>query len=299
MAVDFVAAGIAAALLAAGTPAIVEQTGPRVLVAGPMARQALTYGAEPRQGLELFTRAAAGRAPLIVYLHGGGWSAGSPRAGSGGVQAEHFTSRGFAYATISYRFVPTATVEDQLRDVAAAIAFLRRQNGVDPDRIVLIGHSSGAHLAAMVGSDPAWLEAVGTQFGAVKAVMLLDPAALDIPPIMAMGGGGTVERYYKPAFGDDPARQSALSPMKHVEPPNAPAWLMLHDVNNPLAAMQSGDFAAGLRAAGTNHVAVEPIAQTTHLRLNDEIGRPDDVATGLIDRFLAGALPETQRPRFR
>ena len=58
---------LAALALAAATPAIVAQSGPHVLVAGPTRVQALTYGPEPRQGLELFTRGKE-RAPLIVYL---------------------------------------------------------------------------------------------------------------------------------------------------------------------------------------------------------------------------------------
>jgi arylformamidase len=286
-----------AALIAAATPAIVAQAGPHVLIAGPTRVQALTYGPEPRQGLELFTR-GRGRAPLIVYLHGGGWSAGSPKDGSRGAQADHFTSRGFAYATVAYRYVPAVTVEQQLADVARAVAFLRRQPGVDRDRIVLVGHSSGAHMAALLGSDPSYLAATKVPFAALRAVILLDPAVLDVPPLMASGSGGTIDRYFRPAFGDDPARQSALSPMKHSAAPNAAAWLVLHDANNGFAAMQSGDFAAGLIGVGAV-ARVEAVPGTTHMRLNNEIGAEGDRATALIDTFLVETLPETRRPRFR
>lgn len=289
-----------AALLAAATPGVVAQQGAHVLVAGPVTSRTLRYGPAPRQSAELFVREKAGRAPLIVYLHGGGWSAGTPRAGSGGAQADHFTGAGYAYATIGYRFVPEATVEDQLADVAQGIALLRQQKGVDPDRIVLLGHSSGGHLAAMLGADPSWLDKAGVPFEAVKAVVLLDPAAIDVPPIMAAGrGAGTVVRYYQPAFGDDPARQAALSPLHHTEAPNAPAWLMLHDVNNPLAGMQSEQLSVALVAAGAREATVVPVKDTTHLRLNDEIGRPGNPATAEIDAFLARTFPEGQRARVR
>ena len=86
--------------------------------------------------------------------------------------------------------------------------------------------------------------------------------------------------------------------MKHGAEPNAPAWLMLHDANNGFAAMQSGDFAAGLIGAGAA-ARVEAIPGTTHMRLNNEIGADSDRATALIDAFLAETLPETRRPRFR
>lgn len=291
---------LSAGLLAAATPAVVAQPGPHVLVPGPMVVRSLHYGPAPRQVAQLFVRGKAGRAPLIVYLHGGGWTAGTPSAGSAGAQPDHFTGSGYAYATIGYRFVPDATVEEQLADVAQGIALLRRQKGVDPDRIVLVGHSSGGHLAALLGTDPAWLDKAGVPLGAVKAVVLLDPAAIDIPPIMGTGRGvGTIERYYRPAFGDDPARQAALSPLRHAEPPNAPAWLMLHDVNNPLAGIQSQQLSVALIAAGADEASVQPIQDTTHLRLNDEIGRPLNKATAEIDAFLARTLPHTRRPRMR
>jgi arylformamidase len=288
---------LAALAFAAATPAIVAQTGPHALVAGPTRVRALNYGPEPRQGLELFTRGKE-RAPLIVYLHGGGWSAGSPKDGSRGAQADHFTARGFAYATVAYRYVPAVTVEQQLADVARSIAFLRRQPGVDRQRIVLIGHSSGAHMAALLGTAPSHLAAAEVPFAALRAVVLLDPAVLDVPPLMAAGGGGTIDRYFRPAFGDDPARQSELSPMKHSAAPNAPAWAILHDANNGFAATQSGEFAAALIGAGAA-ARVEAIAGTTHMRLNNEIGADGDRATALIDAFLAEAVPETRRPRFR
>jgi arylformamidase len=289
---------LSAALLAAATPAIVAQQGPRALVAGPVLKQALVYGPEQRQYLELFTKARAGRAPLIVYLHGGGWSAGSPKAGSGGAQAEFYTARGFAYAGIGYRYVPGVSVEQQLGDVARAIAFLRKRPEIDGRRIVLVGHSSGAHMAALLGSDPAHLEAAGVPFAAVRGVVLLDPAALDVPPLMAARGNPTIERYFRPAFGDDPARWSALSPMKQAAAPNAPAWLILHDANNLLAGQQGAELAAGLIAAGAG-ARVEAVAGTTHVRLNDEIGQAGDRASDAIAAFLAEAMPDTRRSRFR
>lgn len=296
---DVIGMIFAAALLAAATPSIAEQAGPHVLVAGPTVARTIVYGPEPRQGLELFTRTGAGKAPLIVYLHGGGWSAGSPKDGSKGAQADHWTSLGYAYATVAYRFVPVVDAEDQLRDVAKAIAMLRQEPGVDGRRIILMGHSSGGTMAAQLGTDPRWLAQAKVPFDAVKAVVLLDPSVLDLPPVMAVKGDPTVDRYFRPAFGDDPARQSALSPVKQTEAPNAPAWLILADANNGFARAQGGDLAAGLLAAGAAEAKVVPIAGTTHMRLNNEIGAPDDKATAEIDVFLARALPEMQKARRR
>jgi acetyl esterase/lipase len=288
---------LSAALLTAATPAIVQQRGARLFVAGPTTSRILAYGPEARQGLELFTRVNSGRSPLIVYVHGGGWSTGSPKDGARGSQPDHFTSRGYAYATVAYRFVPAVTVEQQLSDIAEAIAYLRRLPEVQPDSIVLIGHSSGAHLAALLATDPAYLGAANVPFEAVRGVVLLDPAALDVSPFMA-GGGGAIDRYYRPAFGSSPERWSALSPIKHLAEPNAPAWAVFYDANNMAAAMQGADLAAGLIGAGAD-ARLENVNGTSHLRLNNEIGQPGDRTTISIDTFLTRLFPERQRSRRR
>lgn len=289
---------LAALLLGAATPSIADQAGPRVLVVGQTAARSFAYGSEPRQTVELFTRGKE-RAPLIVYIHGGGWSAGSPKSGARGAQADHFTAAGYAYATAGYRFVPDVTVEQQLGDIAVAVALLRRQQGVDPGRIVLIGHSSGAHLAALIGTDPRYLRSARVPFEALRGVVLLDPAVLNVPPAMAATGNPTIDRYFRPAFGDDPARQSALSPLVHAEAPNAPYWLSLYDSGNLFSATQSADLSAALIGAGAKAASFAAVSGTTHMRLNNEIGAPGDRATGLIDAFLARAMPESRRPRFR
>lgn len=287
---------LTSALLAAATPVMTAQAGERRLVGGPVASQSLAYGPAPRQTLRLFTRKAAGRAPLLLYVHGGGWSAGTPDAGAFD-QPAHFTARGYAWGTAGYRFVPDARVEDQAADLAAAIAKARQSPGVDPDRIVLVGHSSGGHLAALLAADPQWLAGAGVPFAALRGVILLDPAALDPAMILGSGAtGGTIDAYFRPAFGAEPARWATLSPLAQAAAPNAPAWLILHDRANGLAGFQGQQLARDLVRAGAAPVIVEAIDGTTHLRLNDEIGRDGDVATGRIDAFLDRIFPDMMRP---
>lgn len=290
---------IGAALFAAATPEIAAREGTRRLVAGELGSTVLSYGDDPRQQLRLYTRRGAGRAPLVLYVHGGGWSAGSPDAGAHG-QPAHLTARGYAWATAGYRFVPSATVEQQAGDLAAAIAAARRAKGVDPDRVVLIGHSSGGHLAALLGTDPRWLAGAGVPFEALRAVVLLDPAALDVRAILGSGAaGGTIDAFFRPAFGSDPARWDAVSPLAQAAAPNTPGWLFLHDAANVLAGAQSQQLARDLVRAGASPVIVQSITDTSHLRLNDEIGRPGDPATAALDAFLDRVFPGMTRPRAR
>ena len=119
--------------------------------AGAMPTVTVSYGNDARQAIDFYRARGTGTAPLIVFIHGGAWSMGDKRQASGR-KPGHFTGAGYAFASINYRLVPQATVEQQAADVASAIDMLRfraEEYGIDPNRIALMGHSAGAHLAAL------------------------------------------------------------------------------------------------------------------------------------------------------
>lgn len=95
----------------------------------------------------------SGPAPLLVHVHGGGWAIGNRRWDREG---RRHARLGIASATVDYRLSGEATYPAAVRDVVAAVTWLRREAadaaGIDPDRVVLIGESAGAHLSALVGS---------------------------------------------------------------------------------------------------------------------------------------------------
>ena len=247
----------------------------------------LAYGGDPKQRLDLLVPPGAKRAPLLLFVHGGGWSIGDKRTGAG-VKAAHFTNAGWAFASANYRLVPQATVEQQAADIAAVIAWARANaaaHGLDPDRIVLMGHSSGAHLAALVGTDPRYLAAAGVPIAAVKGVILLDGAGYDIAGQMARPGN-PVGAMYDAAFGKDPARQKALSPTLHAAAPNVANWLILPIERRADSQAQSKALAAGLSRAGASTLVVA-VPGESHGSLNMGLGEAGDFATGEVDRFLA------------
>ena len=254
----------------------------------PPGTRELSYGADAKQKMDLLVPANATRAPLLLFVHGGGWSIGDKRAGAG-VKAAHFTSSGWAFASANYRLVPQASVEQQAADIAAAIAFARAhaaENGLDPDKIVLMGHSAGAHLVALIGTDPRYLAAAGVPMSAVKGVVLLDGAGYDIAGQMARPGN-PVAGMYDAAFGKDPARQKALSPTLQAAAPNVANWLILPIERRDDSKAQSQGLAAALRSAGAS-AKVVPVPGESHLTLNKDLGEQGDFATAEIDKFLAG-----------
>lgn len=247
------------------------------------------YGADPKQRLDLVRPAGAAKAPVLVFVHGGGWSIGDKRH-SAATKAAHFSGKGWAFASVNYRLVPNATVEQQAADVAAALGWLRvhaAAQGLDPDRIVLMGHSAGAHLAALVATDPRFVAAAGVPLASVRGVVLLDGAGYDVARQMG-DRGNRVSGMYQAAFGSDPARQRALSPTVHAAAPNALDWLILPIERRDDSIGQSNQLAAALRAAGSK-AEVVPVPGESHSSLNKGLGEAGDFATARIDSFL-GAI---------
>jgi acetyl esterase/lipase len=248
----------------------------------------VVYGTDARQQVDLYTPDdAVGDAPLVVFVHGGGWQIGNRSL----VQAkpQHFKEAGYVFASAGYRLLPDAPVEQQAADLGAALKALRAQaetGGFDPDTIVLMGHSAGAHLAALVASDPQY---AGDAFGAIRGVVLLDGAGYDV---MTAAATPTMElpTLYKDVFGTDPARQKALSPITHVGGKDAPHWLALYVAERPGSKMQSEALMGALAKAGKDAKAVA-ITGTDHGRMNRELGTDAGKAqTEAVDAFLKRVL---------
>jgi acetyl esterase/lipase len=229
------------------------------------------------------------KAPVLLFIHGGGWSIGD-KAHAAGSKARWANAKGWAFASANYRLVPQATVESQAADIASAIAWLRSnaaKEGLDPDRIVLMGHSAGAHLAALVGTDPQYLKAAGVPMSAIKGVVLLDGAGYDIAQ-QAAAPHNPVKSRYDAAFGADPKRQAALSPTRQAAAPNVSRWLILPIERRADSQAQSKGLADALNRAGAS-ASVVAVPDESHGSLNKGLGEAGDFATEQVEGFLAGA----------
>jgi arylformamidase len=210
----------------------------------------LTYGTHADQRILLYPAPdRAKRPPLAIYVHGGGWQRGNPEMVD--AKPAWFNGHGWAFASVGYRMLPDHPVEEQARDVGRAIAHLRGEAarlGYDPDRILLLGHSAGAHLTALVATDPGY---AGEHFAAIKGALPIDGAGYDVAAQLAKGGLMT-RRIYQPAFGDDPARHAALSPIAHVGKPDVAAWLLLYAKERKDSREQNRNLGDSLRSAGAS-----------------------------------------------
>lgn len=256
--------------------------------------QTIAYGKDPLQVLDLWLpKARAGKAPLVLYVHGGGWKRGSKDSATGRAKPVHYPEQGYAFASINYRLVPAATVEQQAADVASALAALLAKAdalGIDRTRVVLMGHSAGAHLVALVGTDERYLRGAGLSFADVDGVIPNDGAAYDVPAQM-QDSGRFMQSTYVQAFGTDPVRQRALSPTLQAAAPNAPKFLLLH-LQRSDGVKQAEGLAAALRKAGKGvEVAGFPgDGLKGHAEINRKLGEADYPATPVVDRWLKGVF---------
>ncbi|MES2753308.1 MAG: alpha/beta hydrolase [Pseudomonadota bacterium] len=257
------------------------------LAAPTVAPRTISYGNDPLQAIDVTP--AGVKAPLVIFVHGGGWRRGDKAMV--GAKPAFFGAHGYAFASAGYRFVPAVSVADQASDLAAAIGAVRRQAatlGIDPDRIALVGHSAGAHLAALVATDPAYLAKAGVPMRAVRAVVLLDGAGYDVPRQLA-DAGPLLRRTYLNAFGDDRAAQWRVSPLAHAAAPNAAAFDFRTDANRRASGEQSDALAAALVKAGAV-ATVTRVPDTDHMRLNRGFGTPGDPVGPAVAAFLAKHL---------
>jgi len=245
----------------------------------------LAYGRNERQQVDVFVpKTSTGKASLIMHIHGGGWSIGSRKAVD--EKPLHFTGSGYAFASAGYRLMPEAPVEQQAMDIGRALRELRRQAdalGINSDQIVIMGHSAGAHLAALIATDPKY---AGNAFGSLAGVILLDGSAYNIPRQLRSDNAELTSLYSR-VFGDDIDRQRELSPTNHVGGRDAPNWLILYDAARGPSGDRSKELGNSLKRRGVS-VEVRAIDKTDHGRLNREIGmQSGKQQTDAIDKFLS------------
>jgi arylformamidase len=259
-------------------------------LAQPSGKQTLSYGSDKLQNLDFYPAANGDkRAPLVVFVHGGGWKRGSKDNGTGQSKAPHYTAAGYAFVSINYRLVPDATVEQQGADVAASLRYLidnAARLGFDPTMIVIMGHSAGAHLVALVGTDESYLRGAGLSFANLDGVIPIDGAAYDVAQQM-QDGPGMMKDTYAQAFGSDPGRQRALSPTLHAASPNAPAFLIIH-VQRQDGIAQSIKLEGALKQAGTRvqRQQFDGRGLRGHMEINRSLGDPAYAATPVVDAWL-------------
>ncbi|MFW5844708.1 MAG: alpha/beta hydrolase, partial [Planctomycetota bacterium] len=230
--------------------------------------------------LDIHAPDAANALPVVIYVHGGGWWQGDKRAVH--QKADFFNAAGWLFVSVNYRLTPDVPFPTHAQDVARAVAWVRSHiaaYGGDPQRLVLFGHSAGAHLAALVATDPRYLEEQGLELAAIEAAIINDSAGYDMVD-RAARAGGQLYSIYAATFTQDPDMWHAGSPALRIDPHRPPPPMVVlysrgddPDAINPLREDIARDFAHRLNRIGVMAELIDGSA-FTHGEINRLFGDP-------------------------
>jgi arylformamidase len=254
--------------------------------------------AEPRQVLDIYAPPGAKKLPVVFWIHGGGWQTGDKTLVN--LKPQAFVDRGFVFVSTNYRLLPQVDMETLVRDVAKAVGWTHdhiEEHGGDPKRLFIMGHSAGAQLAALLCTDDRYLKAEGVSLGDVRGCVPVDGDTYDLPLIIEMGaarrkalGQPDPKFGHYQKFGNDPRLHRELSAVNHVaKGKKIPPFLILHVADHVEVTAQAVRLREELRRAGIRaetHAALG----TDHVKLDANLGQPDDAPTKLLWEFVDGAL---------
>lgn len=243
--------------------------------------------------LDIHAPRIATKAPVVVYVHGGYWKAGD-KSQTGSLPA-FFCGRGFVFVSINYRLAPAVKHPVIVQDVARAVAWVHdhiADKGGDPEQVFLVGHSAGAHLVALLGTDAKRLGEQGKPLSILRAVIPLDSAAMDIRDVAA--DIRRADSPYRAAFGDDPAAWSDASPLVHAQTAKSPPFQVVVAYGPAIEHKKAGvaDFATALRKNGTRAEIVDVSSFREHQSLMTQFGASDDPVSLAVLEFIESVRSE-------
>lgn len=233
--------------------------------------------------------------PAVVVVHGGGWQSGErgefPRWNA------WLADKGYVVFDIDYRLSPPPTWQDAPADVGCAVRWVKdnaARYGVDPDRVVLMGRSAGAHLALLTAyTREASVPAPGCEVRRDQDADVAAVAAFYPPTDLA----GLRLRGYLPGLGDFlggspgafPGRYRLSSPASRVGPVEPPTFLVHGGDDQIVPSEQSALLAERLRGAGVPHRFVE-LPWTNHTFDYLWGGWGSQITRRTLDQFLSDHL---------
>jgi pimeloyl-ACP methyl ester carboxylesterase len=252
--------------------------------------------------------------PFVMHIHGGGWRVGDKANASIPDKAALFTGLGYGLVSINYRLSPQTgdpdnpdssriMFPDHPDDVGEAIGWLDRNAlsyGLDPDRIILMGHSAGAHLASLVSTNPRYVQRYGVDRRQILGTIPLDTAAFDIEQSVVGSDPDEPSLLFMNAFGT-PEENAATGSWAEASPLT---WADATDARH-LFLVQNLPSRINIQLTmatklGQDSTSVVPLP-LNHNGVSRAIGRPDDStqATPAVTAFIAERLAAYEAPSVR
>lgn len=251
----------------------------------------VAYGQDKRQAMDVYIPRNAHNASIIVMVHGGAWKYGDKTMrGNVGSKVSHYLKKGYIFVSIDYRLLPTPPAQ-QAQDVARAVAMIQENAanwGGDPYRIVLMGHSAGAHLVALLSAHPsAWAE---TRLKPWAGTISLDSAALDLVKIMS----GKHHSIYDDAFGDDREYWTENSPLSQLSGDAVPVLAACSTTRKDDSCANAQIFVTAGQNMGKEY-QILPV-EKNHKDMMADVG-VEPKYTAKIDQFIESVTSYTKKIR--
>ncbi len=238
----------------------------------------IEYGTEPRQKLDVYApKDRKTLHPVLIFVHGGGWRVGnkSQHVEKGAV----FAANGVLFVATNYRLAPEVQHPLQIQDIASAFAWVKKhaeEFGGNPNQIYLMGHSAGAQLVDLLGTNDRFLVEKGLSLKDVKGVISLDTASLNLGERSkeSTAEGAMVGDMIKSAFGTDPKVLADASPTLCIKAGKSyPPFLMFCGERRTSCVAQHEKFEAAFKKVGAT-VKVCPVP-LSHGAISQAAGQAD------------------------
>lgn len=203
---------------------------------------------------------------VIVFIHGGSWDTG--KKDTYWFLGRNFARKGKVFVAINYPLSPRAQYQEMGYDCAEAVKWIKeniKQYGGNPDKIFLMGHSAGGHLAALINQDPKYFAKARIK-NPIKGVILDDPFGLDIDQYLKAQintDDEYVPRFLKVFSRDERAWKDA-SPMYKIDNINNPYLMFVGGKSFPAIKMQTPIFEQKMKA-DHKEVSLEVIEGKKHI----------------------------------
>lgn len=238
--------------------------------------------------LDIYPVKNAKKLPVVVFVHGGAWILGD-KATKIEDKVRLFNANNYVFVSVNYRLSSFFNTKVQYpshpNDVADAVKWIYEHiasYGGDPENIVLMGHSAGAHIVSLLGTSEKFLPQRGIALNQIKGIISNDTEGYDV---VGMGNEGV--KIYRRIFGDNPQQWKEASPIANVSKGKSyPPFLLITRGENYRKEMAS-KFAEELRNSGTkvSMISADPYS---HFEANNKIGtEKESIITPKILEFLA------------
>ena len=242
----------------------------------------IPYGKDIRNTMDVYLPSQAKNSPIIFMVHGGAWWTGD-KAYKSVVEnkVSRWVARGFIFISANYRLLPKADPLQQASDVARALAVAQNNAhhwGGDASKFVLMGHSAGSHLVAVLSASPS----IALDLGARPwlGTVLIDSGALDVVKIM--------ERkhfhLYDNAFGSDVAYWKSVSPFHLLKTAQSPFLAICSTKRKNDSCSQATEFVKKASSLGMRANVLK--VNMSHRDTNIQLGKNLDY-TEAVELFLA------------